>query len=112
MVRILLGILALSLSGSAQTAGPLTEADQFFEKEQYAPAAAAFEKLPEIAKSAAVLNRLGISYHMLNRVRDAESAYRRGDMLAKRAKLMQAWADYCEPKSADKVIPMSRGAKR
>jgi integrase len=27
----------------------------------------------------------------------AESAYRRGDMLAKRAKLMTAWAEYCEP---------------
>ena len=42
----------------------------------------------------------------------AESAYRRGDLLAKRAKLMQAWADYCEPKAASKVIPLSRGVKR
>lgn len=42
----------------------------------------------------------------------AESAYRRGDLLAKRAKLMNAWADYCEPKAAGKVIPLTRGAKR
>jgi integrase len=42
----------------------------------------------------------------------AESAYRRGDMLAKRAKLMVAWADYCEPKAAGKIIPLTRGAKR
>jgi integrase len=42
----------------------------------------------------------------------AESAYRRGDMLAKRAKLMNAWADYCEPKAAGKVIPLTRGVKR
>jgi integrase len=42
----------------------------------------------------------------------AESAYRRGDMLAKRAKLMNAWADYCEPKAAGKVIPLTQGAKR
>ncbi|MBB1601077.1 site-specific integrase [Variovorax sp. UMC13] len=26
---------------------------------------------------------------------DVEAAYRRGDMLAKRAKMMQAWADFC-----------------
>ena len=28
-----------------------------------------------------------------------EAAYRRGDMLAKRAALMQAWANYCLPQS-------------
>jgi hypothetical protein len=37
-----------------------------------------------------------------------ESAYRRGDMLAKRAKLMNAWADYCEPKATGKVIPLTK----
>jgi integrase len=42
----------------------------------------------------------------------AESAYRRGDLLAKRAKLMNAWAEYCEPTSKGKVIPLTRGAKR
>jgi integrase len=26
---------------------------------------------------------------------EVEAAYRRGDLLEKRAKLMQAWADYC-----------------
>lgn len=37
----------------------------------------------------------------------AEAAYRRGDMLAKRAKLMQAWAKYCGTvqKSGD-VVPL------
>jgi len=36
-----------------------------------------------------------------------EAAYRRGDMLAKRLKMMQAWADYCDtiPK-ADNVVPI------
>jgi integrase len=42
----------------------------------------------------------------------AESAYRRGDMLAKRAKLMNTWADYCEPKAMEKVVPLARAAKR
>jgi integrase len=42
----------------------------------------------------------------------AESAYRRGDILVKRTKLMNAWAEYCEPKDAGKVIPLTRGVKR
>jgi integrase len=41
----------------------------------------------------------------------AESAYRRGDMLLKRAKLMNAWAEYCEPRITGKVIPLPRGVK-
>lgn len=40
-----------------------------------------------------------------------EAAYARGDVLAKRAKLMQAWADYCaRPAAAGAVVPMARGA--
>ena len=76
MARILLGILALSLGGLAQTVSPLTTANQLFDKEQYAQAATAFERLPETDKSAGVLNRLGISYHMTNRLREAENTYR------------------------------------
>lgn len=38
---------------------------------------------------------------------ESEAAYRRGDMLAKRAKLMEAWAQYCEPKKDGKVIPLA-----
>ena len=34
----------------------------------------------------------------------AEQAYRRGDALEKRRKLMEAWASYCEPKKAGNVI--------
>ena len=36
----------------------------------------------------------------------AEAAYRRGDMLAKRALLMEAWAKFIEPAKAGNVIPM------
>ncbi|QWW67951.1 site-specific integrase [Rhizobium sp. WYJ-E13] len=38
---------------------------------------------------------------------ETEQAYRRGDALAKRRRLMTAWANYCEPKT-DNVIPMKR----
>ena len=38
-----------------------------------------------------------------------EAAYRRGDLLEKRRRLMQAWADFCaRPKAAGKVLPMRR----
>jgi hypothetical protein len=34
----------------------------------------------------------------------AEQAYRRGDALDKRRTLMDAWADYCEPRRLDNVV--------
>ena len=41
-----------------------------------------------------------------------EAAYRRGDLFAKRAQLMAAWAQYCEalPSSSAVVVPLKRGA--
>ena len=34
-----------------------------------------------------------------------EQAYRRGDALEKRRALMEAWAQFCEPGAAGKVVP-------
>ncbi|MBI4693431.1 MAG: tyrosine-type recombinase/integrase [Gammaproteobacteria bacterium] len=39
----------------------------------------------------------------------AEAAYRRGDMLEKRAKLMQAWADYCAKEQKPASVTPIRG---
>jgi integrase len=36
----------------------------------------------------------------------AEQAYRRSDALEKRRKLMEAWANYCEPGSRGNIIPL------
>jgi integrase len=36
-----------------------------------------------------------------------ERAYRRGDALEKRRKLMEAWGSFCEPKAAN-IVPMVR----
>jgi integrase len=36
----------------------------------------------------------------------AEQAYRRGDALDKRRKLMEAWANYCEPRTTDNVVEL------
>jgi integrase len=38
----------------------------------------------------------------------AEQAYRRSDALEKRRKLMEAWAAYCEPKTATNVVPIRK----
>jgi integrase len=38
----------------------------------------------------------------------AEAAYRRGDLFDKRRKLMEAWAEFCEPRSSADVIPLRR----
>jgi integrase len=38
----------------------------------------------------------------------AEQAYRRGDALDKRRKLMEAWASYCEPKRLGNVVQIGK----
>jgi integrase len=38
----------------------------------------------------------------------AEQAYRRGDALDKRRKLMDAWAAYCEPRTAGNIVTLRR----
>jgi tetratricopeptide (TPR) repeat protein len=57
-------------------AGTQTPGDDFFARGQYAEAAAAFEKLSETEKTPAALGRLGVSYHLLSRFKEAETAYR------------------------------------
>jgi integrase len=39
-----------------------------------------------------------------------EAAYRRGDMLMKRARLMKAWADYCSSKPAT-IVPLREAVR-
>ena len=38
----------------------------------------------------------------------AEQAYRRSDALEKRRKLMEAWANYCDPTRTAKILKMRR----
>jgi hypothetical protein len=38
----------------------------------------------------------------------AEQAYRRGDALEKRRKLMEGWASYCEPKARSNVVKIRK----
>jgi integrase len=39
---------------------------------------------------------------------EVERAYKRGDVLEKRRKLMEAWASYCDRPKAGNVVPMRR----
>jgi len=42
----------------------------------------------------------------------AEQVYRRSDALDKRRKLMEAWANYCEPKASGTVVQLVRKNKK
>jgi tetratricopeptide (TPR) repeat protein len=56
--------------------GQLPGGDAFFEKSDYANAAAAYENVPALERTAPLINRLAISYHFLNRLKEAEAAYK------------------------------------
>ncbi|MBI4471442.1 MAG: tetratricopeptide repeat protein [Acidobacteria bacterium] len=72
MARIF--IVFLLLGGSLY--GQVLTGNEKFDQGQYAEAIPAFENVPVQERTAAVMNRLGMSYHMLNRLREAEVAYK------------------------------------
>jgi Flp pilus assembly protein TadD len=47
-----------------------------FQAKQYAEAVTAYEAVPQAERNAGLLNRLALSYHMLNRLKEAEATYR------------------------------------
>ena len=54
-----------------------------------------------------------IEHALAHQLRDkAEAAYARGDLMAKRRQLMDAWAGYCErePPTAGKMVSISQGS--
>src|SRR5436190_10837159 len=109
MNRILLVFLLFGATVFAQSG------DEPFSKGQYAQAAAAFERLPEPEKPAAILNRLGISYHLLGRSKDVELAYSRAikadpDLAAPRNNL--AALLYSQRKFSDADSEFRRAADR
>src|SRR5215471_5268399 len=63
-------LLAPSLFGQAAVGN-----DKFDQKE-YQAAVDAYEKIPPAMRDATILNRLAISYHLLNKLRQAENAYK------------------------------------
>src|SRR5437879_6324213 len=69
-------ILALLLCFSAPVFGQAAAGNASFDQKQYADAVNAYEKIPAAERDAGILNRLGISYHMLKQFRAAENAYK------------------------------------
>ena len=67
---IALLLLAPSLFGQAAVG------NEKFDQKEYQAAIDAYEKVPQAMREATTLNRLGISYHLLNRLRPAENAYK------------------------------------
>ena len=56
--------------------GQLQSGNELFDKGQYADAVAAYEKIPAAERTAPVQNRLGIAYRLLNKLKEAETAYK------------------------------------
>src|SRR5690242_11120217 len=72
MVRM----LAVFLFFAPTLLGQATVGNEMFDQKEYQAAARAYEKIPPAMRDATILNRLGISYHLLNRLRPAENAYK------------------------------------
>jgi Flp pilus assembly protein TadD len=56
--------------------GQADTGNEKFQAKQYAEAVTAYEAVPQAQRNPGLLNRLGLSYHMMNRLKEAESAYR------------------------------------
>ncbi len=76
MVRVILMVLLLGLTSYAQTTDQASNGNQLFAEGKYKDAAAAYEQTTAVQRTAEILNRLGVSYHMLNRLKDAETTYK------------------------------------
>ena len=72
MGRTLISLLLFSANLWAQAAA----GNEKFDQKQYADAVNAYEKIPVAQRDAGILNRLGISYHLLNQLKAAETAYK------------------------------------
>jgi tetratricopeptide (TPR) repeat protein len=72
MMRTLIVLLLFGVNAFGQAVA----GNEKFDQKQYADAVAAYEKVLPAERDAALLNRLGISYHFLNQQKAAENAYK------------------------------------
>jgi len=68
--------VAIFLLFASNLFGQAAVGNERFEQKDYKAAADAYEKIPSAMRDATTLNRLGISYHLLNRLRPAENTYK------------------------------------
>jgi tetratricopeptide (TPR) repeat protein len=69
-------IVAVLLLFASNLFGQAAVGNERFEQKDYKAAVDAYEKIPQAMRDATILNRLGMSYHLLNRLRPAENAYK------------------------------------
>jgi tetratricopeptide (TPR) repeat protein len=67
--------LAVFLLFSASAFGQAAAGNEKFEQKQYADAAKAYERIPAAQRTSEAYTRLGLSYHLLNQFKGAETAY-------------------------------------
>src|SRR5215472_2451013 len=72
MMRVIAAVLLLAGSAFGQAAA----GNEKYDQKQYAEAANAYQNIPAGERDARIYNRLGISYHLSNQLRAAETAYR------------------------------------
>jgi tetratricopeptide (TPR) repeat protein len=75
---VLLALFGGNLFGQAATG------NEKFQAMQYAEAVTAYESVPQAERNPGLLNRLAVSYHMLNRLKEAEIVYRQAIKLDSR----------------------------
>src|SRR5262245_13428923 len=68
-VLVIVALLSTNLFGQAAEGN-----DQFLQG-HYAEAVAAYQNVPQAERNAGLFNRVGVSYHFLNRLKDAEASY-------------------------------------
>jgi integrase len=61
----------------------------------------------EVSPFSAELRETALAHTIDNK---SEAAYRRGDALERRRAMMEAWAQWCEPREADNVVLLNRRA--
>jgi tetratricopeptide (TPR) repeat protein len=72
MARIIAVLLFLVQNVFGQAAA----GNEKYDQKQYADAANAYEKIPSAQRDTFIYNRLGVSYHLSNQLRAAETAYK------------------------------------
>src|ERR1051326_4693981 len=68
--------VAVALLFASNLFGQAAVGNEKFDQKEYQAAVNAYEKIPQAMRDATILNRLGISYHLLNKLRPAENAYK------------------------------------
>ncbi len=69
-------VLLILFLSSINLYGQATTGNEFYEKTQYLDAVTAYEQVLPPDRDGTLLNRLGVSYHMVNRPREAEAAFK------------------------------------